>query len=272
MMVGILLAAQAQWVVTPVPARVGDTVRLEREVAVEIGAEARLEPLEASAVIEPLGEPLSRVAEGRLRVWYRVAPFDTGRRAVAMPDIELILPDNTVRTVFGDTAWIEVASVLPAGDTLPPPRASLGPIARPPTTPVPLIALLAGVGVVVAAWVFARRRVRQRPPRTWDVTDEAEPPLDRWASAGELRAVAATVADRLRDRIAQFEPRAGRHLDTDACLGLLGELRPEWPLRDLGSVLQALERARFAPAVPGDTVILVDEAKQVLASLGKDVP
>jgi len=269
---GLVLALQAQWMAVPANPHVGDTVRLERDLPVETGAEARVPPLEASSMLEPLGEPMHQIAEGRIRLLYHVALFEVGRRAVAMPDVELLAPDGTVRTVFGDTAWVNVVSVLPQdGDRPPPARASMGPVARPPTSPMPAIALAVTVLGLVGAWAVARRRVGARPARQVASDGGVTPPLDRWAGAGELRAVAATVADRLRERIARLEPRAGRHLDTRACLKVLEDLRPEWPLRDLGSVLGALERACFAPAVPGDTVILVDDAERVLAHLGREL-
>lgn len=268
MIAGVVLLLHIQWAVAPATVRVGDTVRVERALSVATGVVTDPTPLDASVTLEPLGPPRAVVEEGRLRVSYRVALFTVGRRAIPMPDIELHHPDGDVSTVFGDTAWVDVARVLPAGDTLPAPRPSLGPVARPPVSPFPAALLVSAVLAVTLGWGVARRRVRPRPARAWIAAESADPPVHRWMGAGELRAVASTTTDRLRARIAEQVPAAGRHLDTHACLAVLERERPEWPLRELGGVLQALERARFAPAVPGDVVVLVDDAESMLTTLG----
>lgn len=268
-MIAALLAMQAAagWAVSPSGATVGDTVRLIRRVAVPLGAEVRVAPLASQRTLEPLGEPTVRRGEGAADLTYRVALFEPGRQAVAMPDIELMMLDGRVETVFGDTAWVEVHSVLPAGDSLPPPAASRGPLARSVVRWWPLGTLLGLTLTITGVWGWWRRRVAPRPAHGWSTAEPAPAPLQRWMTAGELRAVAASVADRVREAIAERVPAAGRHLDTESCLAVLERERPEWPLRDLGGVLRELERARFAPAVPGDAALLVDEAEGVLRAL-----
>lgn len=268
MIAGVMLLLQAQWAVEPSTVRVGDTVRVERAVSVAAGVEADPMPLDASATVEPLGDPRAMVEEGRLRLWYRMALFTVGRQAIPMPDIELHHPNGDVSMVVGDTAWVDVASVLPAGDTLPEPKPSLGPLARPPVSRFPAVLLVGAVVALTLGWGVVRRRVRPRPARDWIAADSTDPPVSRWMGAGELRAVASTATDRLRARIAEQVPAAGRYLDTEACVAVLERERPEWPLRELSGVLQALERARFAPAVPGDVVVLVDDAESMIATLG----
>ncbi len=253
------------WVVSPVYVTVGDTVRLVRRVSAAPDVQARLRPLNATPALEPLSQPRAAYAEGDLTMLYSVALFEPGRHAIAMPPAELLYPDGRVETIPGDTAWIEVASVIPAEDTLPTPRAAADPLVRNPSRMVPLLVLFGLVLGAAAAWGVARRRTRPRPgPGDGDVDVEpAEPPIERWATAGESRAVAAVTADRLREHIAQLVSRAGRHLDTEECMQVLHDEVPEWPLRETGDVLRALERARFAPAVPSDVVEVVEQADRL---------
>ena len=264
----VVLAVQTPvWTVTPRAATVGDSVVLMRHAAVDPEVRWRLIPLAPSAAIEPLGEPVGQYAELRLTVVYRVAPFATGNVAVPMPDLELVRPDGTVETLAGDTAWIHVVSVLPAEDSLVEPRGALGLIERPRTTPVPLLALTALVLAGIGAWGTARLRAGARPPHDGSSAAPDDPPLADWIAAGELRAVAAVTADKLRTHIANVVPQAGRHLAAQECLAVLDRERPDWPLRDLQSVIASLDRTRFAPAVGEDVRTLVDDTRALLEQL-----
>jgi hypothetical protein len=257
----LLVALQlSTWAVSPGHVTVGDTVRLVRRVSAAPDVQARLRPLAATLALEPLSPPRAAYAEGELTMLYTVALFEPGIHAIAMPSAELLYPDGRVETIPGDTARIEVGSVIPAEDTLPAPQAAAQPLTRYPSRWIPLLVLFAVVLAAAAAWGVVRRRTRPRPgPGDADVTP-AEPPVERWVAAGESRAVAAVTADRLRQYIAQMIPRAGRYLDTEECLRVLHDEVPEWPLRETGDLLRALERARFAPAVPTDVVELVEQA------------
>jgi hypothetical protein len=251
------------WVVSPMYVTVGDTVRLVRRISAAPDVQARLRPLSATSALEPLTQPRAAYAEGDLTMLYSVALFEPGRHAIAMPPAELLYPDGRVETIPGDTAWIEVASVIPVEDTLPTPRAAADPLVRNPSRVIPLLVLFGLVLGAAAAWGVARRRTRPRPgPGGVDV-ELGEPPIERWVTAGESRAVAAVTADRLREHIAPLIPQAGRHLDTEECLRVLNDEVPEWPLRETGEVLRALERARFAPAVPSDVVEVVEQADRL---------
>jgi hypothetical protein len=262
-MVLLLLAALqlSTWAVSPGHVTVGDTVRLVRRVSAAPDVQARLRPLAATPALEPLTPPRAAYAEGDLTMLYTVALFEPGSHAIAMPPAELLYPDGRVETIPGDTARIEVASVLPADDTLslePAPAAEA--LVRHPTRLVPLLVLFGVVVGAAATWGVARRRTRPRPGTGDPDVPPAEPPIERWVAAGESRAVAAVTADGLRQHIAQLIPRAGRYLDTEECLRVLHNEVPEWPLRETGDLLRALERARFAPAVPSDVVELVEQA------------
>ena len=260
----LLLALQLPtWAVTPVPATVGDTVRLVRRVRTAPDVQARLRSLDASALIEPLAAPRAAYAEGALTILYTVALFAPGEHAVAMPDAELLYPDGRVETLLGDTAMVSVAAVLPAGDPLPPALPARAPLQRRLRRSLPLVGLVLGVLALGLAWAAWRRRTQPRPARRPASEVRPDPPVGNWMEAGEPRAVAAVTADRLRARIAAVAPEAGRHLDTEECLDVLEASDHPLPMRELTEVLRSLERARFSPAVPSDVVELVERAERV---------
>jgi hypothetical protein len=72
-----------------------------------------------------------------------------------------------------------------------------------------------------------------------------DPPLDRWADAGEYRAVANVAAIRLRSTVAGQVTGAHSGLDTERLLAELAAVRPDWPLAELANVLRKLDDARF---------------------------
>jgi hypothetical protein len=128
------------------------------------------------------------------------------------------------------------------------------------------------VGTVLAVtgfWGVTRRRVKSAEREVTPRTPEPAAPLMRWVSAGEGRAVAAVAADRLRSRIAELEPEADRALSTDECVKILETKQPGWPLAELAEALHGLERARFAPAIPSDVALLVDQVETLLGGLAR---
>lgn len=254
-MIPIALALVLQgvaWTVSPESVTVGDTIWLDRRVPAEPGAHARLDPLEATDRFEPLLDPRAMTEDGTLAVRYAVAAFRSGRLSVVLPAIEVQYPDGRAVVFPSDTVPVTVRSVLPQDDPRPDPKLSLAPLARERTRWWPLVALVALTLVGIAVWVI--RRMRPKPRPRWVVPGSEPVPIadERWAHAGEGRAVAAAVADALRVRIAAALPAAARHLDPEACLEIVRRERPDWPVQVLGDVLRSLERARFAPAVPND--------------------
>lgn len=254
-------------VISPPAPTVGDTITVTRTLDVPAEARVRAQPLGSSLLVEPLADPVvSRAAKGVV-IRYTLALFEAGRHPVGLPPVELLYRDGRVELRPEDTAWVSVRSVLPAGDSVPEPAASLGPVARHPIDYRPLIALLGAVLLLTLGGAFARRRTQRGPAREAPKHLPAVAPLARWIAAGEPRAVAAVATDRLRNRIAQLAPEADRALSAEECIAVLEARRSDWPIRDLGEALLALERARFAPAISGDVAVLVSQVDRLLESL-----
>jgi hypothetical protein len=205
-------------------------------------------------------------------VRYALALFEPGEQHLAMPAVELLYPDGNSETVVGDTAVVPVRSVLPRGDSLPEARPSLAPLPRPLKSRAPFLVLLGVVLMGSGAWAVARRRVRARVAVPEGEGSQAGPLLRAWVEAGELRAAAASVAERLRRTLERLEPGAAAGLPTDAVLTVLRLRRPSWPLAELEDLLHALERARFAPAVPDDELMLAERATALAKRLAQPEP
>ncbi len=264
----VVLAAQASvWSVSPSAPTVGDTVRLTRLITAGLGVESQVDQLKIAPTIQLLAEPTVGYSEGSVVVSYILAFFEPGSWTIAMPDVELVTPDGAVEHVLGDTAHVIVRSVLPTADSLYDPKPSLGPLVQPSERPQALaFAVLMTLGAIVT-WLILRRRSSSRPTFGSAVTETAEAPLLEWARAGESRAVVAAAADRLRYRIADLLPDAGRELTTEECVGIAESLRPDWPVREISETLSALDRARFAAAIPGEVLELAERAQLLGDSL-----
>lgn len=265
-LVGLLQGAQT-WSVLPPHPTVGDTVILRRLLPGPPGVRVRPGPLSPSSLIEPLGEPRVERAGSALVLSYALAFFEVGEVSLPMPPAELIYADGTAESILGDTAKVRVASVLPATDTLPEPRPSLGPLARDRKSLGPAVWLGLSVMVAAGAWAFARGRPRRRPVLAAAEDGEVEPPLERWAAAGEVRAVATAAYQKLREAIERLEPRAARGIDPAAMLRELEELRPEWPHGEIAELIRELDRARFAPAVASDALALDEQVAELCRTL-----
>lgn len=259
------------WVATPARATVGDTVRLSRHIPTPSGAIVRPDPLPGDERTVALGGPTVKFDPTGATVTYVVAPFATGPLALAMPATTVIAPDGSSATVLGDTATVDVVSVLPDSGR-PAPRVSLGPLRTPRARPLALALAFAVTVLAALAWGWWRDHRRRARPVIGVVPEPAAPPIDRWLAAGEGRAVVALAATRLRIGLERLVPAASRALATDECLAVLAETRPTWPLRDLGELLRALDRARFAPLVPPDAADLAERAAELLAWLEEQRP
>jgi hypothetical protein len=92
-------------------------------------------------------------------------------------------------------------------------------------------------------WRRRGKPLRAGPPALR--ADALEPPLERWADAGEYRAVVNVATARLRAALAEQVPGAHPGLDTERVLAELAAARPGWPLEELGDLLRALDDMRF---------------------------
>jgi hypothetical protein len=119
-------------------------------------------------------------------------------------------------------------------------------VARREVSAVPLL-LLGSLALVLLLPLHLWWRRRGKPtPVAPAAPDLPDPPLARWADAGEYRAVANVAAVRLRAAVAQRVAAAHSGLDTERLLAELAAVRPDWPLEELGDLLRALDDARFA--------------------------
>ncbi len=263
----LLIWQVASWHADPSRVTVGDTVVLEREVVVaDPAASLHLQPLASSDLVESLAAPqLVRAADGFV-ARYTVAMFQPGEHTIEMPDLELAYPDGRTETLVGGAAFLTVSSVLPESDSLPPLRAFRPPVMRNVTRTIPTALLVMSVVALTTVWGAVRRRSQPRPG--WERVDDADdPPVMRWIAAGEHRAVATVAMHRVRNGVARLVPQAGQSLYIEEWLRVIETQRLDWPLRELGDVMRALERASFAPAIPSDVIALADEAAMLLQSL-----
>jgi hypothetical protein len=226
---------------------VGDTVWLSRTVPVPSGHVVRAADWEPADPVELLGRPRVVISGDSAQISYPVVIWRPGAQAIELPGPLLLGPGGTVDSLAGQTIRLTVRSVLPVvprDSVLPPqPRASLVP--RRELSLVPL-ALLGGFALAVLIPLHVWWRRRGPPvPAVRVATDVVDPPLDRWAEAGEYRAVANVAAVRLRSAVARQVAGAHAGLDTERLLAELAAVRPHWPLAELATVLRKLDDARF---------------------------
>jgi hypothetical protein len=111
------------------------------------------------------------------------------------------------------------------------------------------------LGFLIPLHLWWRRRGKPVRPAAY-TPDLPEPPLPRWADAGEYRAVANVAASRLRSTVAERVASAHPGLDTERLLAELAAARPNWPLEELGELLVALDNARFGLTTSADALEL----------------
>jgi hypothetical protein len=241
----------------PVPT-VGDTIWVTRTVELPPGRTLRAADWEVADPVELLGPARVTVRGGSADVAYPLAVWRAGFHTVEMPGPLLLSPDGGVDSLRPEAFRLQVASVVPraAGDTTlqPQPRADF--VSRAATTPVPLILFLLLALMVLAPlhWWWRRRGQPGKQPTAAEPGGPARPPLERWADAGESRAVAAAATSRLRAALATRLPGAVPSLDTEAVLAHVAQTRPDWPVSELAEVLRGLDQARFADGAMPDAM------------------
>ncbi len=246
----------------PVPT-VGDTIWVERVVAVAPQYLAQLPEWELEGDVELLGTPVLRRHGDSVTVAFPLVAWRPGNHAVSVPGPRLIAPDGRVDEVRASPRTITVASVLPdtPKDSLPV-RPEAGVIKRPTVSWLPMILLLlvAGLLMIPSWWLWLRRG--RAAARTSDPPLAApEPPLERWIDAGEHRAVLAAATGSVREAVAIRLPEAHIGLETDACIVALLEADTTWDTAPVAALIQELDRARFAPEGADDVLDLYRRAR-----------
>ena len=247
---------------------VGDTVWIAQTVAVPAGATLRPADWDAPDPVERLGSPRVTAHGDSTVIAYPVVVWRAGPLTIEVPGPLLLHAGGGVDSLPPARVVLRIASVLPRVPSdsalAPQPRAEFVP--RTTVSPVPLIVLLAAAALVLAPlhWWW-RRRGRPRP-RPILPTAPAEPPLERWADAGESRAVASAATARLRAAIAARMPPAHAGLDTEDLLRAVAG-RADWPLSELSDLLRALDEARFGHTAFPDALGLARWADEVAPRL-----
>ena len=247
---------------------VGDTIWVARAVAVPPGATLRPADWDAPDPVERLGAPRVSLRGDSTEIAYPIVVWRPGTLTVELPGPLLLHPDGRVDSLPAAPVALRIASVLPAvpaDSTLAPqPRAEFVP--RATVSPVPLLVLLAAAALLLAPLHWWWRRRGHPRPRPVLPTARAEPPLERWADAGESRAVASVAAARLRAGIAARMPSAHPGLDTEDLLRALAQ-RADWPLTELADLLRALDEARFGHTAFPDALGLARWADELAPRL-----
>jgi hypothetical protein len=252
------------------PPTVGDTIWVTRTVELPAGRTLRAADWQVADPVELLGPPRITLRGGSADVAYPLAIWRPGTHTLQVPGPLLLASDGGVDSLGSEAVTLRVGSVLPrpATDTSlrPQPRADFVP--RPVTTPIPLILLLVlAIVVLVPLHRWWRRRGRPAPRPGGAGFSQAKPPLERWAEAGESRAVAAVATSRLRSALAARLPAASASLDTEAVLARIAEELPQWPLDELSSLLRALDQARFGDGTGSDALSLARRAAELESRL-----
>lgn len=243
------------------PPTVGDTIWLARTVAVPEGHVVRPPPDSLAGPVELLGPPQMVMQGGTVLIRYPAVAWEPGRHVVSLPGPVLVGPDGLADSVPAFEVAVSVRSVLPAArpESLAVQPAT-GLVARRRSTAVPLFAGVGLAALLLAPlhWWWRRRgpRVPPEPP----AGPGAAVPFERWADAGEQRAVLAAAAALLRHSIARAVPDAQPGLDTSTLLGVLADDPRGLPREEIADVLRELDSTRFAPAAVADAAGVAQRA------------
>jgi hypothetical protein len=270
---GVLLALQAAWVAAPARPTVGDTIWIARVIATPPGWRVRPGRLEPGEAVTPLGDPATaRVPEGWV-VRYPVAIWHPGPNHLGLPPVWRLGPDGRADSVAGAEATVTVASVIPDTLRAPEPRGPLPPLRPERRRPLPPLAAALAATALLGAGVAWRRRPPRPPRPARPLQDGVHPPGEpevpdaRWLAAGEPKAVAVRARWRLRAAVARAVPEAHLALATAECVATLARVRPEAPARELGDLLEQLDRVAFASAHGTDVAALAAMARRLAREL-----
>ncbi len=242
-------------------ATVGDTIWVERVVAIAPRYLAQLPEWELEGDVELLGTPLLRRHGDSISLAFPLVAWRPGTHTLSVPGPRLIAPDGQVEEVPVSPRIITVGTVLPdtPKDSLPI-RPEAGVIRRPTVSWLPMVLLLVVVAMIMAPswWLWLRRG---RAPPSEPPGAAPDPPLDRWIDAGERRTVLAAATGAVRDALATRLPEVHVRLETEACIAALVEAETTWDTGAVAELLQELDRARFAPEGSEDVLDLYHRAR-----------
>src|SRR5207253_838478 len=141
-------AQTATWSASPPGPTVGDTIWLERAIAVPTGWQVRAGKLDATEGVEPLADPAVLRSAGGWVVRYAVVAWKPGVHKLGLPPLWLLGPDGRADSTAGGTTSLSVASVIPDSLLRPSPQGLLAPLRaahRDPLPPLAALALAAGL-------------------------------------------------------------------------------------------------------------------------------
>src|SRR5439155_1105182 len=157
-------AQSATWTASPPTPTVGDTIWLERALAVPNGWQVRAGKLEATEAIEPLADPAVRRSAAGWVVGYAVVAWKPGAHRLVLPPLWLLSPDGRADSTAGGTTSFSVSSVIPDSLRSPSPQGLLAPL-RDLLGQIDRVALASAHGTDVAALsAMARRLARELAP------------------------------------------------------------------------------------------------------------
>ncbi len=266
LLVHMLVAQSGVWRVSPETVTVGDTITITAEFTVPPENDLKAPSFESSDLFQLLEMPELSARGNTVMVTYRMAFFVQGEHTITLPALEVLDRSGSSDSIAAGSVTVHVASVLPAGDSLPEPKGSRSPIARPVRKPEPLVAFMMAALALTAGWGVLRRRKRTIPAPV-AVREVVKPDLASWIASGEPRAVASVVAERLREFLAGVDPGLDRSLSTEECIAVLEQTDADLPVRELTGLLRTLDRARFAPAVASEVEELVRRVDEVMGEL-----
>ena len=263
------MAQGVGWSSTPPRPTVGDTVWLERTLAVPAGWRVRPGRLEPSQEVELLGDPTVHRAVDGWTVRVPVVAWSPGPHTVTLPPIWRLGPAGQADSVAGGTAGFAVRSVLPESGPRPAPKDAMAPL-RLELRSIwpPLMAVVLAAAILLGGLWWRRRPPRRLGPAP-PVSLDPEVPDDRWLAAGEPKAVAARATRRLRAAVAAAVPAAHPALATLECLAAVEREAPKAPVRELRDVLSAMDQVAYATAHGVDVATLAERARRLARELAR---
>jgi hypothetical protein len=243
---------------------VGDTIWLVRDVSVPPGRVVRAATWDPTDPVELLA-PARVISRGSTaEVAYPVVVWRPGDYTLSPPGPLLLASDGHVDSLPPEPVTLHLASVLPSvpADSVLSPQPPAGFVPRSALTLLPLVLLwgVAALLLVPLHWWWRRRGqriIRERP----SASATPGPPLERWADAGETRAVAAAVTVRLRSHLLAQVADMSQQLDTETLIAELSRSQPDWPLDEIHGVLRDLDLARFGDSSEADVLALARRAE-----------